>query len=800
MNSACSSSVSSTSRMVGALRRMGFGSWTQLEVDIVQTLFIIRNAGVRRLVNPMRRGRSNLFPGTRHMYIGGIHTGRSHLPPAVSPCLSETRTRVSPGTLPPASSRSIFLPLVIMARPHVVPFAVLLAALVSCDSPSGSNPAPRPVPAQVVAASGTPQAGPAEEPLPEELVARVTDSSGGPVAGVAVAWSVEPNGGTVSAPSTLTDDLGYARVRWTLGLGRGAFTVRATVQGLEPAIFTATAGIPLPGRVVVVGGNGQDGAPGRHLPVSLTARVVSAHGFPVRNATVAWSVTGGGGSLTAATAISDAEGAVRVGWTLGAAGPNTVTATVGALPPAVFSAYAVPVASVRLSAATVHVGRGDTIRVTATPLDSIGQALQGRTVVWTTSSEATAVVSDGLVTGRALGTATVTATSEGKSAGAAVTVTTEDRTAPRLAGLTFSPRSVDVTAAARTVEFRVQGTDAGSGVRFFSVWLQGPTQASSGSCSGPASVSGNGELVSGTPLDGVWKCTVTLPKGAAAGTWTVSQVGLRDVAGNAVFVNRPELAAAGSPTTLTVVNTAPPATPPALTGLSFSPDPVNVGAGDATVEVTFTATASEGVTRAFVNVEAPGAQLQQSCAAGGLDGGTPQNGTWKCSLTIPHGAPGGTWTVNNLAVSDAAGTSTQYTTAQLAARGLPTTFQVVSPDGDVTAPVLTGVTLSPATVDLASGSAQVRVTLTATDAGVGVSQGNATLTPPSGSGQGCGGEPQGGPAQNATLVCTISIPAGGAAGRWPLAILLRDAMGNTRQYTSAQLQAAGLPHEVTVTR
>lgn len=688
-----------------------------------------------------------------------------------------------------------------MARSHVLSFAVLLAALVSCDSPSGSNPTPEPdpVPAQVVAAAGTPQNGPAEELLPEELVARVTDRNGRSVAGVNVAWSVEPNGGTVSAPSTITDELGYARVRWTLGIGRGAFTVRATVQGLEPAVFTATAGIPLPGKVLVVSGNAQDGAPGRPLASLLTARVVSAHGFPVRNAIVTWSVTGGGGSLSAASGVSDAEGAVRVAWMLGAAGPNTVTATVGALPPAVFSAYAVPVASVRLSATTVRVGRGDTIRVTATPLDSVGNALQGRAVAWTTSSEATAEVSDGLVTGRALGTATITATSEGKSGSAGVTVTTEDHTAPRLTGLTFSPGSVDVTAADRTVEFRVHGTDAGSGVNYFVVWLRGPTAASSGSCSGPAP-SGNGVLLSGTPHAGVWKCTVTLPRGAAAGTWTVTQVSLRDAADNAVSVNRPELAAAGFATTLTVVNTAPPATPPALTGLSFSPDPVNVGAGDGTVEVTFTATASEGVTRAYVNVEAPGAQLQQSCAAGGLDGGTPQNGTWKCSLTIPHRAPGGTWTVNNLFISDAAGTSTQYNGTQLAARGLKTTFQVVSPNEDVTPPALTGITLTPGTVDLAGGSAQVRVTLTATDAGVGVSQANVSLTPPSGSGQGCGGEPQGGAAQNATIVCTITIPAGAPAGKWALVILLKDAVGNNRMYTAAQLQAAGLPHEVTVTR
>ena len=695
-------------------------------------------------------------------------------------------------------SRSIFLAFHIMARPRLLHVAVLFATLLSCgDSPT----APDPVPAQVAAVSGTPQEAPAEEPLPQELVARVTDKDGRPVAGVHVGWSVvEGNGGTVSALATPTDAAGNARVRWTLGIGRGKFTVQASIQGLAPAIFTATAGMPLPGKVLVVSGSAQNGAPGRPLAQLLTARVVSAHGFPVRNATVAWSVSGGGGSLSAATATSDAEGVVRVGWTLGAPGPNAVTATVGALPAAVFTAYAVPVASVRLSAATVRVGKGDTIRVTATPLDSAGNALQGRTVAWATSSDATAGVSGGLVTGRALGTATVTATSEGKSASAEVTVTTEDRIAPRVAGLTFSPGSVDVSAAARTVEFRVRATDAGSGVRYFVVWLRGPTSAAGASCSGPRTVGGNGELASGTPYDGVWKCTVTFPRGAAAGTWTVSQVAVHDSAGNQTFVNRPELAAAGLPTTLTVVNTAPPAAPPALTGLSFSPTSVNVGAGDATVEVTFAATSSVGVSSAYVNVAAPGWQLTRSCQAGGLAGGTPENGTWKCSLTIPHRAPGGAWTVNNLWVMDQANTATQYNTTQVAARGLPTTFQVVSPNEDVTAPALTGLTVSPATVNLAGGSANVQVTFTATDAGVGVSQGTPALSL-NGSGQVCNAGPQGGgPRQNATLVCSIAVPSGGAAGRWQLDITLKDELANTRHYTSAQLQAAGLPYEVTVTR
>ena len=686
-----------------------------------------------------------------------------------------------------------------MALPRAILPAVLFAALLSCDSPTGGPPRP----AQVLAVAGTPQTGTTEDPLAQELVVQVNDDDGQPMPGVAVAWAVDAGGGTLSAASSTTDAAGQARVQWTLGNQTGTFTARATVQGLPSATFTATAAWPPPAEVQVLGGNGQDGGPARVLADSLAVKVVSAKGRPVPQVTVAWSVSGGGGTLSAATATTDAAGIARVAWTLGAPGPNAATATVGGLPPATFAAFAVPVASVTLSAAAVRVGRGDETRLIATPRDSAGTPLPGRTVVWTTSSAATATVSDsGTVTGRAYGTATITATSEGKSAAVPVTVTTEDRTAPRLVGLSYTPGQVDVTAAARTVEFMVHATDGGSGTEFIAVGFQGPSPELGTSCQGP--VTGNAVLASGTLHDGVWKCTATVPKGAAAGTWTMTQLNLRDFAGNQKVYTRAELIAAGFPTTLTVVNTAPPATPPALTGLSFSPDPVNVGASDAPVEITFTATASAGLREAYASItptrgEAV-ASVDRSCSTTTRAGGTSTAGTWKCSIPIPRHAPGGTWQVSTW-VADSAGNITAYSSSQLAARGLPGSFQVVSPNEDVTAPALTGVSVDPATVSVANGATFVRVTLTATDAGTGVSHGTTSLSPVSGSGHGCSAEPVTGvPQQSATIVCNIPIAAGAVEGKWSLDVYISDAVGNSRRYTTEQLKAAGFPHEVTVTR
>src|SRR5205085_527930 len=73
--------------------------------------------------------------------------------------------------------------------------------------------------------------------------------------------------------------------------------------------------------------------------------------------------------------------------------------------------------------ATARVFVGGTAQLGATAQDSAGNPLSGRTVTWTSSDGGVARVNgSGLVTGVAAGTATITATSGGKSGSAAVTV------------------------------------------------------------------------------------------------------------------------------------------------------------------------------------------------------------------------------------------------------------------------------------------------------------------------------------------------------------------------------------------
>ena len=157
---------------------------------------------------------------------------------------------------------------------------------------------------------------------------------------------------------------------------------------------------------------------------------------------------GGGNVLTGRpiTWSSNNEGVATVSAsglvTALAAGGAIITATSeGRSAPASITVTAIPVASVALKPNSQVLSEGQTAQLQAQPLDSDGNPLVGRVVLWFTNNASVATVSStGLVTAQLQGSATITATSEGKSATTAVTVN------PR------GPNAVIVTPAQVLVE------------------------------------------------------------------------------------------------------------------------------------------------------------------------------------------------------------------------------------------------------------------------------------------------------------------------------------------------------------
>ena len=84
-----------------------------------------------------------------------------------------------------------------------------------------------------------------------------------------------------------------------------------------------------------------------------------------------------------------------------------------------------PVAWVELTPATLSIEEGDSHTLVAVPHDAQGNILTGRAITWSTSDASVADVdAEGKLTAKKVGTSTITATSEGRAASVALTVTT----------------------------------------------------------------------------------------------------------------------------------------------------------------------------------------------------------------------------------------------------------------------------------------------------------------------------------------------------------------------------------------
>ncbi len=88
-----------------------------------------------------------------------------------------------------------------------------------------------------------------------------------------------------------------------------------------------TEPVETPG-LTIVSGNGQSGIAGQELDDPLIIRVTTESGEPVEGASVAWTVTTGGGSADPGPLTTDANGEAQSEWRLGSAlGEQTLSVT-----------------------------------------------------------------------------------------------------------------------------------------------------------------------------------------------------------------------------------------------------------------------------------------------------------------------------------------------------------------------------------------------------------------------------------------------------------------------------------------
>lgn len=183
----------------------------------------------------------------------------------------------------------------------------------------------------------------------------------------------------------------------------------------------------------------------------LTAAPRNRAGAVVAGKSTLWS------SSSLAVATVDAAGLVRGV----AAGAATISASVdGKIGTASVTVTALPVATIAIAPTALTVSVAGSAPLTATLADSLGTTLTGRTIAWSSSNTAIATVSaGGLVTGVAIGSASITAASEGKSASVPVTVIPNP-------ALTFSAsgRVVEAAGTPGITGARVTARDASAAI------------------------------------------------------------------------------------------------------------------------------------------------------------------------------------------------------------------------------------------------------------------------------------------------------------------------------------------------
>ena len=239
-----------------------------------------------------------------------------------------------------------------------------------------------------------------------QLMAEAVDANGHTVAGAEFSWaSSDTSVAAVDATGLVTS------------VGAGEATVTATASAVTGlAVLTVVAPVPMSVAVVpdtvVLTALGQT--------AQLSAEVRDQNGNAMPGAPVTWS------SSAAAVAAVDAVGLV----TAGDNGTATITAAAGSASGTATVTVARRVATVTVTPSVDTLVVGAAAQLMAEAADANGHAVAGAEFSWASSDTSVAAVdATGLVTGVAVGAATITATSGSARGAAQVTVHNPDRAA-----------------------------------------------------------------------------------------------------------------------------------------------------------------------------------------------------------------------------------------------------------------------------------------------------------------------------------------------------------------------------------
>jgi uncharacterized protein (TIGR03437 family) len=185
-------------------------------------------------------------------------------------------------------------------------------------------------PGHIKLIQGDSQTGNAGTTLPLALVGEVSDGYGNKLSGAEVTWEVvTPNSLTLTNTVTTSDSQSRVSARVTLGSIGGSFQVRVRSKlGSALGVFTVHVNV-LVSNLNKVGGDNQSVLVTKAFTQPLVVKVVDAQNVGVQGVPVAFSVTTGSATLSAASVTTGSDGTASTTVTAGAtAGAIVVRAAI----------------------------------------------------------------------------------------------------------------------------------------------------------------------------------------------------------------------------------------------------------------------------------------------------------------------------------------------------------------------------------------------------------------------------------------------------------------------------------------
>jgi adhesin/invasin len=291
-----------------------------------------------------------------------------------------------------------------------------------------------------------------DAPFERQPVLQLVDQNSEPLdsAGVVVTAAIATGGGNLGGNTSATSDANGTVTFTDLSIRgpAGTRTLIFAARGFASATSGPIAvGVGVATSIAPADGDGQSATVNTTVATAPAVVVRDVDGNPVPGLPVAFTVTGGGGSITGSAAVTGSDGVARVGsWKLGtAAGANTLSARVDGAElegnPVTFTATGTAGAvsgshsTIAADPGTITVsGGGSASTITVTARDEFDNPVSGRTVVLAVTGSDNALTQpaqptggDGTAAGSLSATTpgqrTVSATIDGRPVDATVTVT-----------------------------------------------------------------------------------------------------------------------------------------------------------------------------------------------------------------------------------------------------------------------------------------------------------------------------------------------------------------------------------------